>query len=130
MLTGAQINLVLEHLDYTLITLPTSLSAGLPVITQADFLVRNNLNNLDPAAEARVIKAVGRLECIHNQMDEVRDTMSLQRTGGTVFRDDALDQLEGQYKMFQRRLADLVGGQPNPVSNAEYAGSGGVIEGQ
>jgi hypothetical protein len=129
MLTRAQINLVLEHLDYTLLTLPTSLSAGLPVVTQADFLARNNLNNLDPLAEPRVLQAVERLECIHKQMDEVRSTMSLQRTGGTVFRDDALDQLDGQYKRFQRRLADLVGAQPNPVSNAAYAGSGGVIEG-
>jgi hypothetical protein len=129
MLTEAQRKRVLYHLDYALLSLPTTLGLGLPIVTQARFIVEQNMLFLDPSAEPFVHEVVGRLDCIIREMDQARGGLMIERTGDTVFRAEALPMLKIEYKDWVMRLADMLGAQSNPVSNRNAAGMGGVVEG-
>lgn len=131
MLTEAEISRVMFHLDYPQISLPTTLSLGLPVITQARFIIEQNLRFMDPRGEAVIRECSSRLDCILLQIDQARGALIVQRTGDTVFRDDAVEHIWMEYKRWRNKLSDAAGAQPNPVSNSAGTmwGQGGVSEG-
>lgn len=118
----------LYHLNYALLATPTALSLGDPTVTQAKFLVEQNMLNFDDKHEGLVIQTLDRLDCIESEMDAVRGALIISRSGDTEFRDDALPQLEEQYERWQFRLANILAGQPNPVS-VNALTQGRVIEG-
>lgn len=131
MLTEQERRRVLYHLDYTQLTLPTTLSLGLPVITQARFVIEQNLRYADAGAEPIVREIVARLDCILLEIDKARAARLVERTGDTYFRESALDDLWWEYGTWRKKLADTLAAQPNPVSNSAGTmwGQGGVIEG-
>jgi hypothetical protein len=131
MLTEQERRRVLFHLDYPQISLPTTLSLGLPVITQARFIIEQNVIFADPGGEPIVREIVQRLDCILLEIDQARKALIIKRTGDTEFREGALDQLWWEYGTWRKKLADTLAAQPNPVSNSAGTmwGQGGVIEG-
>ena len=116
MLSAIEKKQVYDHLGYGQLSTPTSMSIGDPSVTFARYRLDQNLLLLDAAGEPAVRRALDRLECIEIQMDKVRDAILVSKSGSTVFRDDAIPQLEGQYERYQLRLADAVNAQVNPVS--------------
>jgi len=129
MLTEAERKRVLFHLDYALLTVPTTLSLGLPIITQARFLVEQNMLAIDPQSEPAVREMIGRLDCIILEMDQARRALIISETGGTKFRENALQYLEIEHDRWRTRLGDMLGAQQNPVSQAAIGNFGGVVEG-
>jgi hypothetical protein len=129
MLTEAERKRCLYHLEYTLLELPTSLSLGLPIITQARLIVEQNTLNMDPGGEALVRKCLAELDCIEVEASKARRALLISKAGDTTFRDDALDRIWIEYGRWARKLADVLGAQRNPVSNAVAGMMGGVVEG-
>lgn len=129
MLTELERKRVLYHLDYALLTIPTTLSLGLPIITQARFIVEQNSNNIDPQSEPFIRKCLTELDCCEAEATKARQALIISRAGDTTFRDDAIDRIWLEYGRWVRKLADILGGQRNPVSNAAAQGLGGVVEG-
>lgn len=129
MLTEAERKRVLFHLDYAQLTLPTTLSLGLPIVTEARFLVEQNMRALDAAAEPIIREIIARLDCIIREADEARRSLIIKKTGQTEFREDGLDRIWLEYERWMRKLGDMLGGQRNPVSNAAVGNIGGVVEG-
>jgi hypothetical protein len=129
MLTELERKRVLYHLDYALLSLPTTLGLGLPIVTQARFIVEQNMLNVDAASEPLIRQVLGRLDCIEREMDQARGALVMSRTGDTYFREDAIERIEIQYAKWRNRIADMLGAQQNPVSNAATGQFGGVMEG-
>ncbi len=131
MLTEQERRRVLYHLDYPQLSLPTTLSLGLPVITQARFVIEQNVRYADPGGEQNVREVVARLDCILQEIDQARRSLIIKRTGDTEFREDAVQFLWIEYGTWRKKLADTLAAQPNPVSNSAGTmwGQGGVIEG-
>ena len=129
MLTVAERKRVLFHLDYAQLTLPTTLSLGLPIVTQARFLVEQNMLFLDPASEPIVREIIARLDCIILEADKARQSLIVIKTGTTEFREDALERIWLEYKTWIDRLGGALGAQQNPVSAAAIGRLGGVVEG-
>jgi hypothetical protein len=129
MLTELERKRVLYHLDYALLSLPTTLGLGLPIVTQARFIVEQNMLHVDAASEPLIREVMGRLDCIVRETDQARAALVMSRTGETHFRDDAIQRIDLEYAKWVRRLADMLGAQQNPVSNAATGQFGGVMEG-
>jgi hypothetical protein len=131
MLTEQERRRVLYHLDYPQISLPTTLSLGLPVVTQARFIIEQNVRFADPGGEQIVREILARLDCILSEIDQARRALIIAQTGDTKFREDALPLLWIEYGTWRKKLADTLASQPNPVSNSAGTlwGDGGVIEG-
>ena len=131
MLTETERSRVLYHLDYPQISLPTTLSLGLPVITQARFVIEQNLQFIDPRGEVIIRECIGELDCILRQIAEARKALILKRTGDTEFREEACMYLWMEYGTWRKKMADACASQPNPVSNSAGTmwGQGGVQEG-
>lgn len=131
MLTEQERRRVLYHLDYAQLSLPTTLSLGIPVITQARWVIEQNVRFVDPGGEQIVREVVERLDCILKDLDRARSSLMLERVGDTVFREDAVERLWMEYRRWCSKLADTLASQPNPVSNAAGTlwGGGGVTEG-
>lgn len=129
MLTGLERKRVLYHLDYALLSLPTTLGLGLPIVTQARFVVEQNMLNVDPDSEPLIREVMGRLDCIIRETDQARQALVMSRTGDTHFREDAIQRIDLEYAKWVTRLADMLGAQRNPVSNAATGMFGGVMEG-
>ena len=129
MLTEAERKRVLYHLDYAQLTLPTTLSLGLAIVTQARFIVEQNMLALDPQSEPTVREVIARLDCIILEADEARRSLIVIKSGSTEFREDAVERIWLEYERWMRKLGDMLGAQQNPVSAAAIGGFGGVIEG-
>jgi hypothetical protein len=129
MLSEAERGKVLYHLDYALLSQPTTLDLGLPIVTQARFMVEQNMLRLDPGREPLVRTVIARLDCIIAEKDAARRALVMVRTGETEFRAEAQMLLDQEYDRERRRLADMLGAQLNPVSNQALGGYGGVVEG-
>lgn len=129
MLTNAERKRVLYHLDYALLSLPTTLGLGLPIVTQARFIAEQNMLNFDADGEPQLREVVARLDCIIREVDKARGALIMERTGDTVFREDAVERLWIEYGRWVLKLADMLGTQRNPVSNAAAGMIGGVMEG-
>jgi hypothetical protein len=129
MLTELERKRVLYHLDYALLSLPTTLGLGLPIVTQARFIVEQNMLHVDAASEPLIREVMGRLDCIVRETDQARAALVMSRTGETYFREDAIQRIDLEYAKWVTRLADMLGAQRNPVSNAATGQFGGVMEG-
>ena len=116
---------ILRHVDYALLSTPTTLSLGSPTITQARFIIEQNLLNLDEAAEKLVLTDLERCDRIECQMDQVSQAMIVRKQGETEFRDDALEQLRDRYNDYTGRLTNMLAAQKNPVAQPSI-GSGGM----
>jgi hypothetical protein len=129
MLTTAQKARVFFHLDYAQLSTPTTLSLGLAVVTQARFVIEQNLEYLDPTREGIVLEIVAQLDCILAQRTGFRQSLEVTAVGSTKIRGpEAFAQLEDEYRLWRNKLADALAAQQNPVSNAAAHGRGGVIE--
>lgn len=117
------------HLAYSSISTPVSLSLGDVTITQARFIIDRHLAVVKESAEPLLIRTLDRLDCIEKEMDTVSSALVTSQVGTTKFRDDALEQLEGRYRRYQERLADMLASMINPVSNEILGNRGAVVEG-
>ena len=129
MLTEAERKRVLYHLDYAQLSLPTSLSLGLPIVSLARLVVEQNMLALDPQSEPIVREIVARLDCIILEADQARQSLTVIKTGSTEFREDAVERIWLEYSRWMDRLGGALGAQRNPVSPAAIGHFGGVIEG-
>lgn len=129
MLTDAEQQRVLFHLSYTQLSTPTTLSLGLPIVTQARFVVDMNMFHIKPMAESVVREVIAKLECILKLIEQAQAGLLIKRSGDTEFRDDAIDRLWIEYSTWRSKLADALGTQVNPVSNELAGRFGGVAEG-
>lgn len=129
MLTPLTRKRVLYHLDYAQLTLPTTLSLGLPITTLARFVVEQNMLNFDELSEPLLIRVLDQLDCCEREAIEARQALLIKRAGETEWREDAVDRIWLEYKRWMMKLGDMLGSQQNPVSNAVNSMAGGVVEG-
>lgn len=116
-LTEAERIRIRQHLSYTVLSTPTTLSLGFPEITQADFIVENNALNIQPSAEPLIRTKLETLDCLMERMTQVAIGSDIKKTGTIEFRPgDAIDDLQHLYQWHQRHLADMVGAPVNPIS--------------
>jgi hypothetical protein len=108
---------VLRHLGYTVLSTPTTLSLGYPMVTQADLIAENNMQNLDPGGEKLVREQLEKLDCFEKKLDSVSLDSDIAKTGSITFQQtDALFNLRERYKELQQQMADLLGSRVNPLS--------------
>jgi hypothetical protein len=118
---------VLRHLGYTVLSSPTTLSLGYPMVTQANLIIENNSRNLTAAGEKLVRAQLERLDCIEKKIDGVSLDSDIARTGNIHFRQsESLADLRDRYRELQTQMADMLGGTVSPLSQKDQAR--GVLE--
>jgi hypothetical protein len=126
-LTDFERTSVLRHLSYTVLSTPTTLSLGYPMVTQANLIAENNMRNLTAAGEKLTREQLERLNCVEKKIDEVSLDSDIAQTGAIKFRQsEALADLRQRYKELQQQLADMLGAHVNPLSYKDPAR--GVVE--
>lgn len=121
------------YMGYPQIAVAASISFGVPDLSQLNFIMETNMNNVLPKAEARVRRCLQELECTEEQLSKFRPNLELRGVVGSVqfAGQDGMDALERQTVQWTARLADALGAPVNPFSNhLNHAGYGptGVIE--
>src|SRR5690554_2708354 len=103
-LTEAERTSVYKHLKYTVLTTPTTLSLGSPQVTQAKFVLDQNLLNITPAGEASIRETLAKLDCFERKIDEIIEGVDVAGMGTIRFRQgDALLDIEDVYRRYQLR---------------------------
>jgi hypothetical protein len=108
---------VRHHLGYLNVSPGASISLGIPSASQPLFLVESSMNSLMPEAEPSVRRAIKELDCIEDQLNQKRSQLGVTSVEGIRFDiPSALDELESQYQLWSRILADTFGCPINPFS--------------
>lgn len=112
------------HLGYPALTDAASVSFGVPTMNQTNFLVESALLRLlEPALEqVRSISNV--MDGIEKQLVSAQGRLRAEKLEELTLRGDECDALEGEYRRWGYRLADVIGAPIYPFS-MRYRGSGG-----
>lgn len=121
------------HLGYMNVSQQVGIGLGFPSASQLQFILESSMNELLPAAELGVRRAIQELECIEDQLSAMRPGLEVVKTGGGVELrgPGAMRELEDQYQFWSASLADTLGAPKNPFSekhNLMGAGPPGVVE--
>jgi len=106
------------HLGYLNTAPGQSIFLGLPAASQPLFILESAMNSILPEAEDTARRAVRELDCIEDQLSQQRGRLGIV-TAETGIRFDiagALHELEDQYQLWARTLADVFGVPINPFS--------------
>lgn len=116
------------HLGYLNTYLGSSISLGVPSASQTLFILESSMNDIIPEAESFARRAVSELDCIEDQLSQARDRLPASRTDQTYLRGpEEMDELESQYDLWSKKLADVFGVPINPFSKVHQRVSGQVF---
>jgi hypothetical protein len=104
------------HLGYPNLTRITTLMATVPAPRQLEFLLEPAMNALLPDAVQIVRELVCQMDKIECQLGQSAERMQASQVGNLKTRADEQDALEKLYVRFGRRLADVLGVPPYPLS--------------
>jgi len=116
LLTDEEKTKVRFHLGYPNVTRMTVLTSELPAPRQLGFLLEPAMDALLPDAVALVRQIICQMDKIECQLFESADRMQASAVGNLKMRADEQDALEKLYVRFGRRLADVLGVPPYPLS--------------
>jgi hypothetical protein len=109
-ISAADIARAREHLGYTAARPASGLAFGYPILTEPQFLFEQQIQNLVPANEPKVIKILDVLDRIECKMIEVATAGApAERAEDVTPNLDEPGWLEAEYKRWALRLADLLG---------------------
>ncbi len=111
------------HLGYPLLTDAASVQFGLPALTQTSFMVDNSLARLVEPGLNYVRSISKTMDDIETKLIEAQDRLAATRLEDLYLRQDEVEVLEGEYRRWGYRLADIVGAPIYPYSK-RYQASG------
>lgn len=115
------------HLGYPLLTDAASVQFGLPALTQTSFMVDNSLSRLVEPGLNYVRSISKTMDDIEVKLVEAQDRLAATRLEDLYLRQDEVEVLEGEYRRWGFRLADIVGAPIYPYSKRyQAAGSSAV----
>lgn len=116
-LSNAEKERVRYHLGYMSTNMSSSLSLGVPSVSQLQFILERQMVSLLVDAEPGVRRAIQELDCIEDQQSSFRRSLEVLSTGDVKIRGaDAFAELDIQYSRWCQRLADTLGSTINPFS--------------
>jgi len=100
---------ILYHLGYLAVQPAASIQYGIPRPIQTMFLVETAMNNLLEVAVDRVRRVLQIMDGIENKLVDAQDRLAADQLGDLKIRATEPDQLEGEYRRWGYRLADILG---------------------
>lgn len=97
------------HLGYPSTQPAASITFGIPRPIQTMFLVEQAMNLLLPDAEDEVRRLLGIMDGVECRLQAAQDRLAAKRIDQLELRDDEPGQLEGEYRRWGYRLADVLG---------------------
>ncbi len=108
-LTDDEKQRVRYHLGYPAVTSTASVQFGVPAFSQQLFMVENNLTKLLENAVEQVRRISMLMDNIEHKLIDAQDRLAATRLEDLELRADETDSLEGEYRRWGYRLAELVG---------------------
>lgn len=123
-LTAGEKQRIRYHLGYPSLTDAASVAFGVPTMNQTNFLVESALNRLlvEALEQVRSISTV--MDGIETQLISAQGRLRAEKLEELKLRADECDALEGEYRRWGYRLADIIGAPIYPFS-MRYKGGGG-----
>ena len=112
------------HLGYLNTSTAASIHLGIPAASQPLFLLESAMNLLLPSGELRVRSLLAKLDSTEQRIFEAQERLAARKVGEIDLNRDECEQLEGEYRRWQLRLARQFGVSPNPF---DPSGRGGGI---
>lgn len=97
------------HLGYPSVQPAAALTYGMPKPLQTLFLVESAMNLILPVAEDKVRSLLTTLDTIECRLQDAQTRMAATSVDNLTMRKDETDALEGEYRRWANRLADLMG---------------------
>ncbi len=116
LLTDTEKAQIRQILGYPNVSRLTALMELSPAPRQLSFLLEPAMDALLPQAVAIVRQLICQCEAIECQLGQSADRMQAASVGNLKMRADEQDALEKLYVRFGRRLADVLGVPPYPLS--------------
>jgi hypothetical protein len=110
-------------MGYPAVTTAASVSFGVPVFTQTNFLVYNVLDKLLDSAIEQVRSISKVMDGIEDKLIDAQDRLAAEKLEELTLRKDETDALEGEYRRWGYRLSDITGAPIYPYSR-RYSGGG------
>jgi hypothetical protein len=105
--------------------LASSFQLGYPAPSQPEYLIRDAFVRLDEQGIELVRKDLCELNSIERQMSESRGRLRAAKVGDMQLNHSEFNQLRQHLIFWQGRLADDLGGYPNPFASAATTTAGG-----
>lgn len=96
-------------LGYPSVQPAASINYGIPKPIQTLFLVESAMNLILPVAEEKVRSILNVLDGIECRMVDAQTRMAATSVDNLTMRKDETDALEGEYRRWANRLADVLG---------------------
>ncbi len=126
-LTAAEKQRVAYHLGYPAVTTAASVAFGVPALTQTNFLVYNVLDKLLDSAIEQVRTITQVMDNIEVKLIDAQDRLAATQLEELHLREDETDKLEGEYRRWGYRLADIIGAPIYPYSRRYSGGGSGMV---
>lgn len=126
-LTAEEKQRVAYHLGYPAVTTAASVAFGVPALTQTNFLVYNVLDKLLDSALDQVRSITKVMDDLEVKMIEAQDRLAATQLEELHLREDETDKLEGEYRRWGYRLADITGAPIYPYSRRYSGGGSGMV---
>jgi hypothetical protein len=124
--TATEQSKILRYLGYTDWTnLAASFQLGFPADSQPEFLIRRAFDLITDEGKELVRRDLRELECIENQMSDSRSRLKAEKIGDMTLNPKEFNQLRQQLIYWTGKLADDLGGYPNPFGSQAAMGVGG-----
>lgn len=116
LLTDEEKTKIRFHLGYPNVTRMTILMTEVPAPRQLGFLLEPAMDALLPDAVVLVRQIICQMDKLECQLFETAERMQASAVGNLKMRADEQDAVEKLYARFGRRLADILGVPPYPLS--------------
>lgn len=126
-LTASEKQRVAYHLGYPAVTTAASVAFGVPALTQTNFLVYNVLDKLLDSAIEQVRSITQVMDNIEVKLIDAQDRLAATQLEELHLREDETDKLEGEYRRWGYRLADITGAPIYPYSRRYSGGGSGMV---
>jgi len=114
------------HLGYPSVSTAASIQYGMPALTQTNFLVENVLGKLLESILPRVRGILVTLDGIEDKLVAAQDRLAATKLEELTLREDETDKLEGEYRRWGHRLADICGCPIYPFAMRYKGGANSV----
>lgn len=125
-LTDGEKQRIRYHLGYPSLTDAASLSFGVPTLNQTNHLVESALNRLLEPSLEQIRSIVRVMDGIELQLISAQSRLRAEKLEELTLRGDECDALEGEYRRWGYRLADIIGAPIYPYS-MRYKSGGNMV---
>lgn len=111
------------HLGYPSLTTAASVAFGVPTLNQTNFLVESALERLLEESLEQIREVICVMDGIEKQLVSAQGRLRATKLEELTLRADECEALEGEYRRWGYRLADIIGAPIYPFS-MRYKGGG------